>query len=142
MANLYGFTDGKQAAAVVVSVFDKGNDLAIFDAAEDGSFAPTMQFRAGGGDWDELLWASFLGPNRLVTISQKNSLNDLELEEKRATHQANTGGSSFAAVGGRGELIAIPNQKGIAFLNGETGKQTGMIPLNSSSIPSIAFSQM
>lgn len=132
--------DGKQFAAISVSVFDKGNELAMFELGSDGEYGPTMHFTAGGGDWDEALWVGFLGYNRLATISQKNTLTIWDLEAKRATHQGNTGGSQFAAIGGKGELIALPSTKGIAFLSGETGKQVGLISVSSSFVPSIAFS--
>jgi hypothetical protein len=123
-----------------VSTFDKGNELAVFESVDGGSYAPLLRFTAGGGDWDEILWAGFLSANRLATITQKSTLTIWDLEAKRATHQGNTGGVHKAAIGGRGELIALPSNKGIALIRGEDGKQVGMIPVSSSFPPSVAFS--
>ncbi len=132
--------DAKQFAAVIVSTFDKGNELAVFESTSEGKYAPLFRFTAGGGDWDEVLWAGFLSTNRLATISQKSTLTIWDLESKRVTHQGSTSGVHTAAIGGRGELIALPSNSGIALIRGDDGKQVGLIPVKSSFPPSVAFS--
>ncbi len=140
--------NGKQFLAVNVSMWHRGNDLALFEQTKEGSFQAQFQFTAGGGNWAELMWVGFLSNTRILTVSQKNDLTIWDLESKRATHRGNTGGplhapiagQQRAAIGGQGELIAVPSTNAIAFLRGEDGKQVGLIKVDGTSTPAIAFS--
>ncbi len=121
--------DGTRVAAVRIEGFDKGNDLAIF-AVQDGRLNVEFQFTAGGGSWDEVMWAAFLTGNRLATISQKNTLTFWELENSmgpKATHRGATGASSNVALTAAGELLAIPLGNSITVLETSQGKMVGCI---------------
>jgi SLA1 homology domain 1, SHD1 len=131
--------DAKKFALVRDEGWDKGNDVAIV-SVDGASVTPEFQFTAGGGAWDELHWGAFLPNDRFITISQKQTLTVWDLKGRKALFRGTTGESVRLVVGGRGELIAIPARGKMAFLNGETLKQVGMIALERNSLPSIAFS--
>ncbi len=75
-----------------------------------------------------------------MTITKKNEMTIWDLEGKRATHRGDTGGVQVAAISGNGELLAVPNKGSIACLNGDDAKQVGVLTVEGSDVPSIAFS--
>ncbi len=131
--------DAKRIALVRDEGWDKGNDVAIVSIDESAA-TPEFQFTGGGGAWDELHWGSFLPNDRFASISQKFNLTVWDLKSKKAIYRGNSGGALGAVVGGRGELIAIPNRGNIAFLDGTEFKQVGLITFDRVSLPSLAFS--
>ncbi len=119
--------DGIRVVAVRIEGFDKGNDLAIF-TIQDGRLNPEFQFTAGGGSWDEVMWAGFLPGNRLATISQKNTLTFWDLENPmgpKATHRGATGGAASAVLTAAGELLAMPLGSSISVIETSQGKMVG-----------------
>ncbi|MFK7738402.1 MAG: SHD1 domain-containing protein [Pirellulaceae bacterium] len=127
--------DGKRIAAVRITGFDKGNDVALFRIVGN-SIVPEYQFTAGGGSWDELHFVAFLPKNRLMTISQKHNLTIWELPEgdsrlgPRARFRGTSGGKLWAELSPAGDVLAMIAGKSIAFVETEAFKLKGYIPRN------------
>lgn len=121
--------NGSMMAAVRVVGFDKGSDLALFKI-EDNELKPMYWFTAGGGDWDELRWASFLPGNRLVTISQKQFVTIWDLSNPvgpKALYRGSTGGPLTATMSPAGELMIFPAGKSIAVVDTTSAKLVGWL---------------
>lgn len=131
--------DATRLALVRIEGWGKGNDLVIATVA-GGKMKADFQFRAGGGSFDELHWAGFVHNDRLATISQRHVLTIWDFKENRLSYRGPCGDALSAAIGGRGELLALPRQGRIALLSGSNLKQVGLIALNRYHKPSIAFS--
>lgn len=133
--------DGTRIAAVRVEGFDKGNDVGLFSVTKDG-VVPEFQFKGGGGAWDELHFVGFAAGNRLVTISQKQTLTvwDLANSVPKAVFQGNSGGAMRAELSPAGELMALPAGNAIAIIDIASAKIVGVIPRDNNATE-ISFAQ-
>jgi SLA1 homology domain 1, SHD1 len=131
--------DASRIAMVRVEGWGTGNDLVIASVA-NGKMKPDFQFRAGGGSWDELAWVSFINNDRLATITKKHVLTIWDFKENRISHRGPCGDALSAAIGGRGEMLAMPKEGRVAVLSGTNFKQVGLFELNRAKVPTIAFS--
>ncbi|MEM6689136.1 MAG: WD40 repeat domain-containing protein [Planctomycetota bacterium] len=132
--------DASLLALVRIEGFDKGNDIALLKVSEDGA-RPLFQFKAGGGSWAEVRYASFLANDRLLTIDQKHNLVVWNLRDRKSIYKGNLSSRVMdATIGGNGELIAIAGDGVVALLNGKTLEQVGTLSVEGGSKPTIAFS--
>lgn len=131
--------DASLLAIVRIEGFDRGNDIAILKVTGDQA-KPIYQFTAGGGSFAEVVWADFLSNDRLITIDRKHNLLVWNLRGKEITHRATVNNQTDSAVvGGNGEILAIPGTGNVAFLDGSSLSQVGVIELENKVKPSIAF---
>jgi hypothetical protein len=121
--------DGKRALGVAVDGPGKYNLLIVMNVDANG-IKPDFQFVAGGGERDELRWASFLPNNRIVSCTRSYTVTIWNLSNPNGVtiHSRGNLGSDLPVIRSPGnDQVAIINKEAIAILDGGTLKQTGCI---------------
>lgn len=121
--------NGATFAAVRISGWEKGNDLAIFKIIGD-EIQPVFEFTATDPNSGAISWAAFLPNNRLATITEKHILTFWDLGNSigpKALYRGPTGTAQEAEVSPAGELMILSVGTNIAVIETTAGKMVGYI---------------
>ncbi len=121
--------DGARALGINLAAKERNSALVVMKVDASG-VTVEYEFLAGGGDWDELTWATFLPNNRVMTITQKHTVSIWDLENGRGVplHSRGNLGDSLPIITTIGnDQIAVVSKQSIAIVDGSELKQMGCI---------------